>query len=106
MLILSARPGSATSYKEEGDRIVLHTQTDVTRTVEMCKAMHNEGMHKVTGGLMKGAQLVGRYDINVIQQWAQARGLNYGDAMQNPDLLDRMVNDPDMSVFRVYKGRA
>lgn len=105
MHILSARPGSVTTLREEDGKGILHHQADVTALVERCKALHNEGHDTVQQGALKGARLVGEYDPAVIEAWAQARGLTYADVMQDNAILRRMVNDPDLSVFRVHKGK-
>lgn len=40
-----------------------------------------------------------------IQKYCNEHGVSYAEFMRNPDHANRMINDPDLSCFRVSKGR-
>lgn len=41
----------------------------------------------------------------IVEAWINARGIAFSDFMRDHAIQDRMLNDPDLACFRIYKGR-
>lgn len=69
--------------------------------VDTCKALHNEGFHG-TSDMRPLIHLPGV----LIDAWCTKRGVSFDLFMRDQRLQSEMINDPDLSVFRIWKGRA
>lgn len=99
--ILNRGSNSAALWHDHGDGTVTVQQVaDVTQAVEHAKALHNCGAH--TTGM--GDKHVASVPIPVLTAWAQERGLTFAEVMRDRRLLKQFLEDPDNSVFRIWKG--
>lgn len=99
--ILSNTPLGRTLWHDHGDgRVTVQEVADVTAGVERAKALHNEG-HHATG---MGDKHVASIPIPVLTEWAAKRGKTFADVIQDSGLMRQFLQDPDNSVFRVWKG--
>lgn len=100
-LILTHETGRVTRFHEDDDRFHIQTTFDAEPTLELAKALHNEGKQ----ANMMGHHHAMRIDAEMVNAWAIKRGVTFDAVMQDVSLLKEMVNDPDLSAFRVHKGK-
>ncbi|MDR3005611.1 MAG: hypothetical protein LBV14_15435 [Acidovorax sp.] len=99
--LLTADNHSRTLWHNHGDgQVTIQQVADVSAAVEHAKALHNAGAH-ATG---MGDKHVASVPIPVLTEWAAKRGKTFADCMQDKALLRQFLEDPDNSVFRVWKG--
>lgn len=99
--IIDSSPLSVTKFHDHGDgKFTIAKTQDVEAVVEDAKARHNLGATR-TG---MGDRHAMRVPIIVIDAWARARGLTYGEVMRDPALLKAFVEDPENGDFRIWKG--
>lgn len=82
--------------------VALHEidRADADTIAEYCKAAHNAGEHGSAD--MKHAM---RVDGWFILDWCNRRGVTWGQFMRDKSLQNAFLDDPDLSVFRIWKGR-
>lgn len=99
--IISTGYKSVTYLHQHNDGTqTVQTVADVTPAVELAKELHNIGAH--TTGM--GDKHVASIPVQALVEWAQARGKTYADMMQDNQLMKQFLEDPDNSVFRIWKG--
>ena len=82
------------------DRVVVRLTDDVEPLLEYTKAMHNEGLHGSSD-----MKLAGSIPNILIEDYCNRMGITYEEWSQNPEHIRRVVNDPALSHFRIWKGR-
>lgn len=93
--------GVKTLVQLNGDgSLTTGTMQDCESILERSKALHNEGMHG-----SKDMRLAASIPVVVIEKWCNDNGIAYADLGRSPDLKRRMLSDPALSSFRVWKGR-
>lgn len=75
------------------------TIQDCVPILEHAKALHNEGHHG--SGDMRLAASV---PMVVIEKYCDDSGITYTDFMHSQDHKKRLLNDPSLSYFRIWKG--
>lgn len=98
--ILSIEPGKITRFHEDGDKFHIQTTADVEPVIDRATALHNEGHQKTRGGDHHVASI----PAVVVNAWAVKRGVTFDAVMQDISLFREMLQDPDLSSFRIYKG--
>ena len=84
----------------DGKMVVQRTQ-DCTPILEMCKTQQREGQ---TGS--SDMKLAMRIPNVIIEQYCNLNNVSYAEVMaNNSPHIKRMLNDPDLSGFRVWRGR-
>lgn len=84
---------------QDGNMVVQRTQ-DCTPILDLCKSQHNEGIHGSSD-----VKLAAKLPFVVIENYCNVNNVEFSEAMRNPIHLKRMLNDPDLSGFRIWKGR-
>lgn len=75
-------------------------RSDANTVAEHCKALHNAGL---TGdGDMKLAMSVPGW---FIVDWCNKKGITIARFMREQSVQTRFLEDPELSMFRVWKGR-
>jgi hypothetical protein len=86
----------------EDDRIVDLAEAPMAElhaVADTCKALHNEGL---TGdGDMK---VLAHIPDIVVEKWLNDHGITFAEFMRSKEVRAKMLNDPDLSAFRVWKG--
>lgn len=82
--------------------VALHEidRADADLIADHCKALHNEG---ATGS--QDMKLAMRVDGFFIMDWCNKHGVTWGQFMRDSALQRRFIDDPDLSMFRVWKGK-
>ena len=81
-------------------KVTFQRTQDCTPILERCKAQHNEGM---TGS--SDMRLAAKLPFVVIENYCNVNHVEFSEAINNPVHIKRMLNDPQLSGFRVWKGR-
>lgn len=87
-------------HTEVDGSMVIQSTTDVSAVVERAKALHNAGDYRT----QMGDKHVASIPVPVLDAWARARGKVFGDVLRDQRLMAEFLQDPDHSVFRVWKG--
>ena len=73
---------------------------DCTPIAEYTKEKHNVGLHGSSE--MKHAATL---PFVIVEKYCNLNGIDFRECMDNPEHIRRMLNDPDLQAFRVWKGR-
>ena len=92
--------GVKTVIAQQGADLITGTVQDCTPILEHAKALHNEGHHGSSE--MRHAMTIP--DV-VIEKYCNERGITFHEFMSNKVHIRHMLNDPDLSMFRIWKGR-
>lgn len=84
---------------KDGVMSVLHTQ-DCNAIADHCKARHNEGHHGSSD-----MRFAGTIPEVFVLKYMNDNALTYAEVMQGTEHIKRMMNDPALAHFRVWKGR-
>ena len=90
----------ATQFHFHDGKMTVQRTQDCDPIAELCKAQQSSG--NVGTSEMK---LAARIPFVMIEAYCNRNNLEFSEVMQNPVHMKRMVNDPDLSAFRVWKGR-
>lgn len=89
-------------YDEAGRMVIVHETSLASEkaAVEACKELHNAGAFG-----SKEMRYYGEVTPFMLQKYCDKNGVRWDEAMQNPEHFRRILNDPENSYMRVYKGR-
>ncbi|MUV13587.1 hypothetical protein [Noviluteimonas gilva] len=89
-------------YDEWGRMVIVHeTSVEAEKAViEHCKTMQNE---RAFGS--SEMRYLGEVTPFMLQQYCDKNGVKWDEAMRNPEHFRRILNDPENSYARVWKGR-
>lgn len=86
----------------EDDRIVdlaREPMWALNAVADHCKALQNEGL---TGS--SDVKVLAHVPAIVIEKWCNDHGVTFAEFMGSKEVRARMLNDPDLAYFRVWKG--
>jgi hypothetical protein len=72
---------------------------DLTAVAEVCKGLQNAG---ITGD--KDMRHLAEFPGFLIEAYCNQNGIEWAEWFQNPVHCRRMLNDPDLSHFRVHRS--
>lgn len=87
-----------THYDESEDRLIVERVQDVEPYLDQAKV---ESETPQRGELRKA----GIIPFVVLEQWLRIHGISFSEFMRDRGLCKRLLNDPDLAKFRVWKGR-
>lgn len=90
----------ATKFHLHDGKMTVQRSQDCTPILELCKAQHNEG---ITGS--SEMRLAAKLPFVVIENYCNVNNVEFSEVMNNPVHMKRMLNDPQLSGFRIWKGR-
>lgn len=91
--------GVKTIIKLQGEDLVTGTVQDCTPILEDAQARQNAGF--VGTSEMKHAA---RLPMVVVETYCNVNGITFDEWMANPVHIKRMLSDPDLSGFRIWRG--
>lgn len=91
---------TATRLLLDGDDLIEHRTVDVEPVIEANKSLRSAGA--VGGGDIRHAASVPGI---VIEQYCKTHGISFSEFVGDPVHIRRMLNDPDLSGFRIWQGR-
>lgn len=88
-------------YDDSGREVIVHTESaaSVHGVMETCKALQLNG---ITGE--KEMRHLAEFPGYLIQQYCDQKGIQWAEWFQNPAHARAMLNDPNLSYFRVHRG--
>jgi len=89
-------------YDEWGRTVIVHeTSLEAEKAiVDAVKARHNAGEFGSSE-----MRYYGEVTPMMLQKYCDKNGVTWDQAMQNPEHFRRILNDPENSDMRVWKGR-
>lgn len=84
----------------QGDALVSETIQDCTPYLDDAVARHNEGLHGSSE--MKHAA---RIPNVIVEKYCNDNGITFQEFMNGREHIKRMLNDPSLSYFRIWKGK-
>ena len=89
-------------YDEWGQMVIVHeTTVESERAIrDACVENHNAGNFG-----SKDMRYLGEVTPMMLQRYCDKTGVRWDEAMQNPAHFRRILNDPENSAMRVWKGR-
>ena len=97
---MHAVDGVSTFFAQEDGKIITGTSQDCTPILEDVKERHNQG--QFGSSEMKHAA---RIPNVAIELYCNTNGIEYAEWVSNPVHIKRMLNDPELSAFRIWPGR-
>lgn len=92
--------GTTTFIALEDGNLITGTSQDYTAILEDAKARHKEGFHGSSE--LKHA---GRVPLFLIEKYLNDNRLLMSEFTKNPDHMKRLLNDPAIEYYRIWKGR-
>lgn len=89
-----------TGVVHDGTSIVERRSQDVAPILDHVSRLRNAG--EVGSSEMRYAA---RFPKAAVEQYLQTYGIDLHEWMTNPVHVKRMLNDPDLTGFRIWKGR-
>lgn len=91
---------TTTRLTMDGETLVEHRSVDVEPVLEANKALRSASAFG-TGEMRHAASVPGI----VIEQYCKTNGIAFSEFMGDPAHIRRLLNDPDLSGFRIWQGR-
>lgn len=85
----------------DGENLIEHRSVDVEPVLDANKALQNAGAFG-NADMRHAARVPGI----VIEQYCKTQGITFSDFMNDPVHIRRLLNDPELSGFRIWQGRA
>ena len=92
--------GTRFHYIPETDTTAVERIQDCEPILDTTTALRNEGI--VGSNEMRHAAT---FPAVVVETYCNTRGITFAEFMQNTDHVAAMLRDPDLSGFRIWKGR-
>ncbi|OFS84489.1 hypothetical protein HMPREF3144_06490 [Oligella sp. HMSC05A10] len=83
-----------------GDIVIVERAQDVGDILREAKAKSNEGLHG--SNELKHAMTIPNV---ILEAYCNNNGITFNELMNNDEHIKRILNDPALSHFRVWKGR-
>lgn len=98
MRVLSNGPVQTLMHEEDGKTIFERVQ-DCTPIAELATSLHNEGHHGSSE--MKHAAKI---PMVIVERYCNDNGITFADFCRGQDHIRRILTDPSLSAFRIWKG--
>lgn len=89
-----------TGFWMEGDTLIERRSEDVEPHLEQAKALRSCGL--VGSSEMRHAA---QFPASVVENYCTRMGITLHEWMANPAHVKNMLNDPELSGFRIWEGR-
>lgn len=99
MRVLSRGPVRTLMHEEDGKTIFERVQ-DCDPIAERAKSLHNEGYHGSSE--MKHAASI---PFVLVERYCNDNGITFNDFCNGQEHIKRMLNDPSLAHFRIWKGK-
>jgi hypothetical protein len=99
--VIQSAPGMQSVVELSSDGyLTTGTVQDCTAIAEQMKAMHNSGDFGSSD-----MRYAGRIPNVFVEKYCNDNGITFHEFMTNREHVKRLINDPALADFRVYKGR-
>lgn len=92
--------GMQTNFHSEDGRLIVESVQDCSAILEDAKRRNVEGLHGSSE--MKRAA---HFPTVVVQTYLNKTGITFAEFMADKKHIKSMLNDPDLSGFRIWEGR-
>lgn len=99
--VLEVAPGVQTVIALQDGALITGTVQDCTAIAERAKAMHNAGYT----GPSPDMKLAASVPFVFVEKYLNDNGITMHEFLRSPDHIKRLLNDPAIGHFRVWKGR-
>ena len=89
------------ALNEAGDFAVTRHQ-DVSKYVEYAHGMRTADNLSSSSDM----KLAAEFPDVVVENYLATTGITFNEFLKNPEHIKRMLNDPALSAFRIWQGRA
>lgn len=89
-----------TRFHHEDGKLVTQRTQDCTAIAEHTTALHNEGLHGSSD--FKHAAKI---PLVFVEAYCNQNNIHFAEFMSNKEHIKRLVNDPALATFRIWKGR-
>lgn len=97
---LTAAPGVVTTVALQDGALITGTTQDCTPYVERAQAMHNEGLHGSSD-----MRLAASIPVVLVEKYLNTHGITLQELGKSQEHQKRLLNDPALAHFRIWKGR-
>ena len=80
--------------------VTFETRQDVQPILERAKSMHNEGFHGSSE-----MKLAASFPNVIVDKYCNDNNITLHEFVGNKDHIKRLLNDPALEYFRVWKGQ-
>lgn len=98
--VLDNGNGVQTVVALEDGALVTGTIQDATPIAEVTKALHNEGHHGSSD-----FKVAAEIPVVFVEEYLNRNGITLQDFLRSQEHKRRLLNDPALSAFRIWKGR-
>lgn len=92
-------PGLNTRIAVSDGRMTIASVQDCTAIAERCKTMHNEGHHGTSE-----LKFAGSIPDVFVNKYLTDNNITFAQFIKEPEHVRRMLRDPALAHFRVWKG--
>ncbi len=97
---ISAAPGVVTTVALQDGALVTGTTQDCTPYAERAQAMHNAG-HTGSSDMRLAASI----PMVLVERYLNDHAITLQELGRSPEHQKRLLNDPALAHFRIWKGR-
>lgn len=83
----------------QDDNLIIGRSQDCTPILEDAVRRHNEGMHGSAD-----VKHAARIPNVIVEKYCNEQGITFAEFMGDPVHIKRVVQNPDNSMFRIWKG--
>lgn len=94
---------TTTHYDEAEDRLTIVSTQDVEPFIEFAKANAENANAKFAPS--RDIRHAGVIPLVVLEAWLKQRGMTFHEFMTDKTATKKLLNDPELSKLRVWKGR-
>ena len=99
-ILSNAESGQSTVEFDGDDGIIITKKKDVSDILNYTQARHNSGDHGT-----KDMKFAGSYPTIVVEHYCTQNGILMSEFLSNPVHQKRLLEDPSLSHFRIWKGK-
>ncbi|QLG87649.1 hypothetical protein HQ393_04925 [Chitinibacter bivalviorum] len=89
-----------TAAHDADDKLTIVRTQDVEGILETAKRKAREGIHG-----SKDMRHAASFPMVLVEKYCQRTSITFAEFMREPKHAQAMLNDPDLSGFRIYQGR-
>lgn len=89
----------STEIFTQDDKLIIGRTQDCTAILEDAKRRHNEGQHGSAD-----VKHAARIPNVIVEKYCNENGVTFAEFMADPVHIKRLVQHPDNSMFRIWKG--
>lgn len=98
--VIRGSNGVDTVIALEDGALITGTVQDCTPIAERAKAMHNAGLHGSSD-----MRLAASVPMVMIEKYCNDNGITYADFSRGQEHKKRLLGDPALAHFRIWKGK-